>query len=79
MGGKDFIFEEEKTSADMIDFAHGLFMEHGLYICAALGVFVFAVMAYVFTINDTIGQTPEVQWHLKELKKEQEDFEKSMK
>jgi hypothetical protein len=55
MGGKDFIFEEEKTSADMIDFAHGLFMEHGLYICAAIGVFVFAVMAYVFTINDSIG------------------------
>jgi hypothetical protein len=42
------MFEEEKMSNDMIEMVHGMFSSHPFYTCLTVGIFIYAVLCYVF-------------------------------
>jgi len=48
MGGSDPYFEEAKTSNDHIERTYQMFITHPVYSCAAVGIFIFIALAYVF-------------------------------
>jgi len=50
--------------------------EQSLYSIVAMGTFVYVILLYVFLARDQahIQSNPEVQWHLKRIREEDEDL-----
>lgn len=76
MGGQDPFFEEAKVSTDPIDIMYSMFQSHPIYTCSAIGSFILAILIFVFLQREHVHITtnPEVQWHLKHIKKEEEEL-----
>lgn len=84
MGGSDPFFEEAKVSSDglltHIDIAHSMFVEHPVYCCLAVGTLIFVMLASAFLQREHafIASNPEIQWHLKHIKKDEEELKAYM-
>ena len=65
----------------MIHYIHDFIQAQPLHFCVGLGVFLFIVLAYIFHLADVdhIQNNPEVQWHLKQIKAEEAEFEEETK
>lgn len=56
-------------------------MEQTLYTCFAVGLFFYVIFMYIFLQREHahITTNPEIQWHLKEIKKEDKEFADEVK
>ena len=92
MGGDLPIFEEEKVSSDVLDRVLRVFNEQPLYAMMSLGLFIYVILMYFFIQRQVIfsfftffreqsfiHDNPEIQWHLKQIRKEDESLQKFVK
>jgi hypothetical protein len=89
MGGDSFrqqtpLFEEAKLSGDEIDIFERVFFmfdTHPLHACVSLGLMILSLLLYVFLQLDHshIKNNPEIQFHKRQVKKDEEEFRAQMK
>jgi len=60
---------------------HSLFVDNTMYTCFAIGLVFYCMMMYVFLQRENahVTNNPEIQWHLKEIKEEEKEFEEEVK